>query len=372
MRARVMISSVTNDYLPLGNLNKLSAIWNDASKLRQRLVGDPQADIATFSAIRSEVKAHLVAKYGFDAYIFEETPGPGRAPEEETTLEANHAHLVIGVFGSKTGWTVGDQDPLTPTFREWRAALQQTMKFRLFWMKGSVSPSAVPGELGSVLQELTKYKTGKVYMEFESVADLFFKIDNVVQDYVNVAVARYAREAVAKEPSAEAEIWLLASYRKRVELMDVALNRVAERLGVAGRALQLGKHRQPVSLASVPAGFGDPDAKKFVAYVFDDESKGRKPKSLGQLAIVACLGTISDGQIRRHFGNVEASEIYSGPWGFYAADPISGRQALYLPRCSNSLRMEVSLSEAISWLTLHEGGIRKLASLRQRILDAGQ
>jgi hypothetical protein len=238
-------------------------------------------------------------------------------------------------------------------------------------MKGSVSPSDVPGELGGVLQELTKYKTGKVFMEFASVADLFLKIDVVVQDYVNTAVARYAR-AVAKEPSAETEIWLLASYRKRVDLMQVALSRVAAGLGISGEALQLGRHCQPVSLHSVPAGFGDPDAKKFVAYVFDDESQGRRRKSLGRLAIIACLGTISDGQIRRHFGNIEASEIYSGSWGFYAADPISGRQALYLPRCSNSLRMEVALSGAITWLNQHEYGTRRLASLRQRILDARQ
>lgn len=59
-------------------------------------------------------------------------------------------------------------------------------------MKGSVNPSKVPGELGAVLNELTSYKTGKVYMGFTSVAELFLKLDNVVQDYVNIVVARYA------------------------------------------------------------------------------------------------------------------------------------------------------------------------------------
>jgi hypothetical protein len=366
-----MISSVTKDELPLGNVNQLSGVWHDASGLKQRLLGDQTGGTTTFTKIRSEVKAHLIAKYGFDAYIFEETPGPGRAPETETTLEATHAHLVIGVFGAKTGWTVGDQDPLTPTLREWRAALQQALKFRLFWMKGSINPSAVQGELGAVLTELTNYKTGKVYMEFATVAELFLKLDSVVQDYLNTAVARYARDAVSREPSAEGEVWSLASYRKRVVLMEAALGRVGENLGIKGKVLQLGKHRQPVSLHCVPAAFGDADAKKFVAYVFDDESEGRRRKMLGRLAIIACLGSITDGQIRRHFGNVEASEIYSGPWGFYAADPIAGRQALYLPRCSNSLAMEVALSGAITWLNQHEDAIRGLALLRQRILDAG-
>jgi hypothetical protein len=372
MRARIMISSVTKDELPLGNLKQLSSIWIDASTLRNRLVENQAVDRARFSAIRKEIKDHLVAKYGFDAYIFEETPGPGRAPEAETILEARHAHLVIGVFGSKTGWTVGDQDPLTPTLREWRAALEQALKFRLFWMKGSVSPSVVPGELGSVLQQLTNYKSGKVFVEFASVADLFLKLDSAVQDYLNTAVTRYAREVVAKEPNAESETWLLGSYRKRVELMQAALGRVAAELGFTNKALKIGHHRQPVSLHSVPAGFGDPDAKKFVAYVFDDESTGRQRKSPGKLAIISCLGNITDGQIRRHFGNIESSEVYSGSWGFYAADPISGRQALYLPRCSNSLRMEVALSEALTWLHLHEKDVSALSILRQRILDAGQ
>jgi hypothetical protein len=56
---------------------------------------------------------------------------------------------------------------------------------------------------------------------------------------------------------------------------------VTSGLGISGDILQLGKHRQPVSIHSVPAGFGDPDAKKFVEYVFDDESEGRRRKSRG-------------------------------------------------------------------------------------------
>ena len=47
-------------------------------------------------------------------------------------------------------------------------------------MRGSVGPAEVPGELGLVLKELTDYKTGKVYMEFDSVAELFRKIDRTV------------------------------------------------------------------------------------------------------------------------------------------------------------------------------------------------
>jgi hypothetical protein len=84
--------------------------------------------------------------------------GVTSAYASETVLEATGAHLVIGIFGSKTGWAVGDQDPLTPTLREWRAALQQALKFRLFYMKGSVGPVEIPGELGVVLKELTAYK----------------------------------------------------------------------------------------------------------------------------------------------------------------------------------------------------------------------
>jgi hypothetical protein len=367
-----MISSVTKDELPLGNLKQLSCIWNDASTLSTRLVENEKTDRATFPAIRKEIKNHLVAKYGFDAYIFEDTPGPGRAPEAETIIEARQAHLVIGVFGSKKGWAVGDQDPLTPTLREWRAALEQALKFRLFWMKGAVSPSDVPGELGKVLQQLTNYKSGKVFVEFVTVADLFVKLDSAIQDYVNAAVTRYAKDVVAKEPNTESEKWLLASYRKRADLMQAALSRAAANLGIEDKVSRIGNFRLPVSLHSVPAGFGDPDAKKFVAYVFDDESTGRQRKSPGKLAIISCLGSITDGQIRRHFGNIESSEVYSGSWGFYAADPISGRQALYLPRCTNSLRMEVALSEALTWLNLHEDNVKALSTLRQRILDVGQ
>jgi hypothetical protein len=335
------------------------------------LVGNRVATTTTFSAIRSEIVAHLNGKYGLDAYIFEETPGPGRSPETETVLEATRAHLVLGIFGSKTGWTVGDQDPLTPTLREWRAALQQALKFRLFWMKGSIGPAEIPGELGVVLKELTAYKTGKVYMEFESAAELLFKIDRVVQDYLNTAMIRYARDVVAREPSSESEVWLLASYRKRFELMQEALARVAAGFGIKHSTLQMG-HGQPVSLHCVPDGFGVAEARKFVAYVFDDEPEGRKPRNLGRLNIIACFRSITDGQIRRHFGNVEASEVFPGPWVFYAADPISGRQALYLPRCENSLRMEFCLSGAITWLREHVADVKKLASLRQRILDAGK
>jgi len=371
MPARVMISSVTKDECPQGDLDRLSTIWHEASGLQQRLCGGRVGEAVTFSAMRTEIAAHLLGKYGFDAYIFEKTPGAGRSPEEETVREAYRADLVVAIFGSKTGWTVGDQDPLTPTLREWRAGLQQILKFRLFWMKGSVRPEQIPGELGSVLKELTDYKTGTGYLEFSSAADLFVKLDGVVQEYVNSAVFHYAKHIAAKVPSSDTELWLLASYRKRVELMQKALGRVADRLGVHGNILRLGEHRQPVSLHCVPDGFAVAEARKFVAYVFDDESEGRKRKSLGRLPIVACFRGISDGQIRKHLGNIEATEVYSSQWGFYAADPISGRQAIYLPHCANPLGMESLFSNAVTWLGTRQAKIKQLSVLRQQILDAG-
>jgi lipocalin len=101
MRARVMISSVTKDEVPLANLERLAGIWNEVARLQQRLIGDRETATATFSAIRSEIAAHLEGKYGLDAYIFEETPGPGRSPETETILEATRAHLATWNFRDK-------------------------------------------------------------------------------------------------------------------------------------------------------------------------------------------------------------------------------------------------------------------------------
>ena len=215
MKARVMISSVVKDVVRLGNTDRLSGIWHDANGLVSRLEtwGYEAGKNVPFAALRREIARHLTSKYGFDVYIFEDVPGEGRPPAEETLLQATKSELVIGIFGSLTGWTVPDQDPLTPTLREWRAVLQTPLKFRLFWLRGSVKPQSIAGELGKVLQELSEYKTGKTFAEFSDACDLLVKIDRDVQFYINQAVQRYVRDVIAKEPSSESEDWLLSDYR---------------------------------------------------------------------------------------------------------------------------------------------------------------
>jgi hypothetical protein len=159
-------------------------------------------------------------------------------------------------------------------------------------MQGPVHPTKIPGELGVVLNELTAYKTGKVYMEFESAADLLFKIDRVVQDYLNTAMIRYARDAVAREPSSESEEWLLASYRKRSELTQRALARGCRRPRHeehgAGDGQAPSTYLPPLRTGRVRRRGG----RKFVAYVFDDEPQGRRRKSLGRLAIIGASGLL--------------------------------------------------------------------------------
>jgi len=117
--------------------------------------------------------------------------------------------------------------------------------------------------------------------------------------------------------------------------MQSALKRVASGIGISDNCIPIGEHRQPISFHCVPDEFGVAEARNFVAYVFDDEPAGRSPKTLGRLAIIACFRSVTDGQIRRHFGSVEASEVYPGSWGFYAAVPISGRQALLPKLCTD-------------------------------------
>ena len=370
MKARVMLSSVVKDTIPLGKTAGLRQIWHDADGLISRLQawGYENDAKVPFGALRREIAQHLTNKYGFEVYIFEDVPGEGRPPAEETVLQATSSDLVIGIFGSSVGWTVPDQDPLTPTLREWRAVLQTPLKFRVFWLKGSVKPPSVSGELGKVLQELTKYKTGKTFTEFTDACDLFAKIDRDVQFYINQAVMKYVRDIIVKEPGSESEDWLLSDYRRRHQKMMSALEGVAQSLQVFGE-WQINDYKQPVSLNCVPDSFAIPESRKFAAYVIDNEAENRAPGSPGRLHFVAAFGGITDGQIRRHIGNIEGTEIYKGAWGFFASEGQNGTQCVYLPNCTSSLVMQSRLSQAQEWLRARIWKIQELSHRRQQILD---
>jgi len=373
MNARVMVSSVVNDTVPLGRLSALSEFWFDVDGVGKRLKKasyplTPKSKV-DFSFIRQELGRHLQGKYGFEPYIFEDTPGLGLSPDKETVSEALNSHLVIGIFGSKTGWKVGDQDPLTPTLREWRAALQSPLKFKVFWLKGSVAPQDLPGELGVVMSAVSDYKEGKIYLEFSNMVELFAKVDRNIRDYISRAIVRYATDTVAREPTSETERWLLSPYRARQKGMKLAFEKVAASLGIGAGKLSLGDHEQPVSLQCVPDSFSIPESRKFVAYVFDDEAEGRKAKELGAVHFVAIFGGVTDLQIRRHIGNLEEVKVYSASWGFYASEPSTGIQCVYLPKCTNSLRMHSVLSQAVAWLGNQAREVGEFAKLRSRILD---
>lgn len=373
MNATVMISSVTKDEVPLGDIGALKDVWYRATGLPDRLKAqglsaEPRTAVP-FSAIRKELREHLAGKYGFDVYIFEETPGPGGNPKDVTVRKARKSHLVIGIFGTKTGWKVPDQDPLKPTFREWRAALQSPLTFKVFILKGSLTARKLRGRLGQLMQEVTDYKKGEVYAEFATAADLFRRIDEAVRDHLNRAVARYATDTAAKEPTTESERWLLRPYRARVRDMTSALEKVAESLEIRKGVLKLGGREQPVALHCVPDNFSIPESKKFAAYIFDDEVQDHRQGEPGKLHIVAALGGVTDVQIRRHLGNFEAAEVYSAGWGFYADEPESGTQCVYLPRCTNSGVMDDKLNSAFSWLTDRAEQIADLAERRRQILD---
>ena len=310
MQARVMVSSVMKDSISLGNPSILKGIWSDPENFLGRLKknGYRAESGVPFAAIRNEIAHHLKQKYGFDVYTFEGSPGQGRAPAEETVLEARKSDLVIGIFGASMGWTVPDQDPLSPTLREWRAALETPLKFRVFWLSGSVKPESVPGQLGRVLQSLSEYKTGKIYTEFLDACDLFAKIDRDVQFYINRAVKKYVSDIVSKEPSTEHEDWLLSDYRTRNQKMMSALSGAARSLKISTDWL-LQDYSQPVSLNCVPDSFSIPESRKFVAYVFDAEVETRVAGSLGKLHVIAAFGGITEGQIRRHVVWYEAERI---------------------------------------------------------------
>lgn len=371
MPARVMVSSVTKDDIPLGDIGKLKDFWYEADTLRERLqpVGQPltAAPRISFTVARIEIQHHLECKYGFEVYNFQDTPTDSGAPEKVTILETHRSHIVIGIFGSQTGWTVPDQDPLTPTFREWRAALESPLKFKVFALKDSFSVRK-PRKLEEIIQAITDYKSGQIYKEFEDAVGLFASIDRAVRDYLNKAVISYARDYVAKQPNSQTERWLLLPYRLRVKEMMAALIRTAEWLKVKQQLLILGSTAQPLQLHCVPDNFSIPESKKFAAYIFDDEVSPKNPADPGKLHIVASFGVVTDLQIRRHLGNFEAAEVYSAPWGLYAAVPASGMQCVYLPRCINSLVMQSRLSGAISWLDERAPEVMSLAMRRSQIL----
>jgi hypothetical protein len=373
MRARVMISSVSRDKVPLGQIEKLGGVWHESATLAERLkAARLQVSTSTkvpFSFVRHEIQRHLQQKYGFETYIFEEDGGTGGSPQQETVAEAERAHLVIALYGSSTGWSVPGQDPLTPTLREWRAALQFPLKFRVFWLQGSSPPETISGPLGEVLKDIANYKEGKVYSQFSSFVDLCVRIDRAVQDYIQLAVVRYVADTVAKAPADETEDWLLSPYKERVSKMSLAFGTVATSLGIKEGRLIFDENPQSVTLHCVPDSFSIPESRKFVAYIFDTEGEDRAVGENGKLNIVAAFGNVSDGQVRRHIGNFEAARVYKGPWGLFASESASGTQCVYLPQCSNSLAMQSRLSQALDWLREHSKDITELAKRRQQILD---
>jgi hypothetical protein len=352
MAARIMLSSVTKDEIPLGDTSMLKAFWFEAETAAERLQagGEPlKADSRiSFTAARSEVQRHLIGKYGFEVYNFQNTPTDSGAPEEITIQEVYRSHMVIGLFGSQTGWKVPDQDPLTPTLREWRAALERPLKFKLFAFKGSLG-FPKPPLLEKLVRDITDYKKGLIYTEFSSAVELFALVDASVRDYVNRAVVRYAQDYVARQPNSETEKWLLLPYRTRVEEMNSALAFTADDLGIKAGRLTLGSASQPIELHCVPDNFSIPESKKFAAYIFDDEVSSADPKEPGKLHIVASFGSVTDLQVRRHLGNFEAAEVYSAPWGFYAAVPATGVQCVYLPKCINYLIWSDPSTSARRW-----------------------
>jgi len=371
MPARVMLSSVTKDDILLGDIGSLKDSWYQFATLQERCKQknappkkDPRID---FTSVRAELTNHLEGKYGFEVYNFQNRPADGGSPQGVTILETHRSQLVIGIFGSQGGWKVPDQDPLTPTFREWRAALEQPLKFKLFVLKGSLALRKPP-ELEDLMTAITDYKRGTIYSEFEDAADLFARVDRTMHDYLNKAVISYASDVVAKQPNSETERWLLLPYRTRVAEMSKALERIAASLRVNGNILTLSSVAQPIALHCVPDNFSIPESKKFAAYIFDDEVSASNADGTGLLHIVAAFGGVTDLQIRRHLGNFEAAEVYSAPWGFYATVPSSGMQCVYLPRCVNSLTMQSRLSEAISWLVERAEEIGELAVRRGQIL----
>jgi hypothetical protein len=137
-----MLSSVTKDDVPLGDINRLKPFWYLADSLPERI---PRKNRSMqvgfrvdFTFIRAEIQQHLAGKYGFEVFNFQNTSTDGASPENATIGETRHSHLVIGIFGARIGWKVPDRDPLSPTLREWRAALESPLKFKVFVLKRSL------------------------------------------------------------------------------------------------------------------------------------------------------------------------------------------------------------------------------------------
>jgi hypothetical protein len=304
-------------------------------------------------------------------YLFEDKAGE-RSGERDTLDAAKDSQLVIGIFGSGTGWQVGDHDPLTPTLREWRTALATPLKFRLFWWKDSVGPEKLPGEIGEVLRNIIDCASGKMYSKFSEAADLFFRIDRSMQEYMHLAVFRYVKYAVPTDDE-ESEDWLLSAYRIRHGKMQAAFLNQSQILGLRGDVIQIGSgHGQAIALHCAPDNFSIPESRKFAAYVFDDEVSARSLKDVGRLHFVAVFGNVTETQIRRHLGNFEAAEVFKADWGYFGMEPSTGIQAVYLPHCTNSLVMQARMSEALEWLTPRAEKIAALALFRQQLLDLSQ
>lgn len=372
MKPQAMISSVTKDEIPLGTLNKLAPAWFEADKFAQRLRSahfkNEAASLISFDFIRQEIKRHLVGKYGWDVYLFEEHAGQ-KSGEKDTLDAVKDSQLIIGIFGSSTGWQVGDHDPLTPTLREWRTALAMPLKFRLFWWKES-DPDQLSGEVGEVVAKIVNYASGKMYNKFSDAVNLFIRIDQAVQEYMHLAVFRYVKYAIPTEDE-ESEDWLLSAYRTRRDKMQLAFEKQSEGLGMRGGAIQIG-HEQAIALHSTPDSFSIPESRKFAAYVFDDEASSRRIKDMGRLHFVAVFGSVTETQIRRHLGNFEAAEVFRSEWGYFGMEPSTGVQAIYLPHCTNSLIMQARMSEALEWLAARAEKVATLALYRQQLLDLSQ
>lgn len=374
MKAQIMISSVVRDEIKLGNIAKLTADWFDAQSLKKRVrLAKLNTDVASeipFSFVRAEIKRHLEGKYGFDVYIFEEAGGSGRSPEDETSSIAATSQLVIGIFGVSSGAKIGDQDPLTPTLREWRVALQTPLKFRVFWLKDSAAVETVPEPLRGVLSEISDYQRGKVYWVFADFVDLCLKIDRAIQQFIQVAITRYVADTVVLDSGSETEDWLLSAYKDRAAKMEAAFQIVAESVGVLRNGLHLASMQIPITLTCVPDNFSIPESRKFAAYVFDAETgPGRKPGERGKVHFIAAFGGVSDSQVRRHLGNFESAKVFRGPWGLFASEPQSGTQCVYLPGCVNSLIMQARMGSALAWLETRASEISELSIRRQQILD---
>ena len=106
MRPQAMISSVTKDQIPLGALKKLAPVWFEGERFAQRLRSahfkNEAASLITFDFIRQEIKRHLVGKYGWDVYLFEDHAGQ-RSGERDTLDVVKDSQLILGIFWIKYG-----------------------------------------------------------------------------------------------------------------------------------------------------------------------------------------------------------------------------------------------------------------------------